>query len=50
MELSRPMPIAIEFVPPGSPVPEGARVERADVIAGIEIVDDDGAARARSGS
>jgi phosphatidylglycerophosphate synthase len=40
MELSRPMPIAIQFVPPGSPVPEGARVERADIIAGIELVDD----------
>jgi len=41
MELSRPMPIAIQFVPPGSPVPEGARVERADIIAGIEIVDEE---------
>jgi phosphatidylglycerophosphate synthase len=41
MELSRPMPISIQFVPPGSPVPEGARIERADVIAGIEIVDDE---------
>jgi len=41
MELSRPMPIAIQFVPPGSPVPEGARIERADVLAGIEIVDDE---------
>lgn len=40
LELSRPMPIPIQFVPPGSPVPEGARVERADVIAGIEITDE----------
>jgi hypothetical protein len=41
MEMSRPMPIDFQFVPPGSPVPEGARIERADVIAGIELVDDD---------
>jgi phosphatidylglycerophosphate synthase len=41
MEMSRPMPIEIQFVPPGSPVPEGATVERADVIAGIELVDAD---------
>jgi len=40
IELSRPMPIPIQFVPPGSPVPAGARVERADVIAGIEITDE----------
>jgi phosphatidylglycerophosphate synthase len=40
IELSRPMPIPIQFVPPGSPVPEGATVERADVIAGIEITDE----------
>ena len=40
IELSRPMPISIQFVPPGSPVPAGARVERADVIAGIEITDE----------
>jgi len=40
LELSRPMPIPIQFVPPGAPVPEGARVERADVIAGIEIIDE----------
>lgn len=40
LELSRPMPIPIQFVPPGAPVPEGARVERADVIAGIEITDE----------
>lgn len=40
LELSRPMPIPIQFVPPGSPVPAEARVERADVIAGIEITDE----------
>lgn len=42
----RPLPIAVEFVPAGSPAPEGARRERADVIAGIELVDE--AARRRA--
>jgi phosphatidylglycerophosphate synthase len=46
VDLSRPMPIAIQFVPPGSPVPDGARVERADVLVGIPIIDDDSRARA----
>ncbi len=46
LELSRPMPIPIQFVPPGGPVPEGARVERADVIAGIEITDEESRKRA----
>ncbi|HEY1813461.1 MAG TPA: CDP-alcohol phosphatidyltransferase family protein [Kofleriaceae bacterium] len=41
IELSRLMPIPMQFVPPGSPVPAGARVERADVLQGIEIGDDD---------
>jgi len=40
VDLSRPMPIAIQFVPRGSPVPAGARVERADILVGIPIVDD----------
>jgi phosphatidylglycerophosphate synthase len=44
--LPRPLPIPIEFVPPGTAPPEGAQVERADVIAGIELVDN--AARARA--
>ena len=42
----RSLPIAVEFVPVGSPAPEGARRERADVIAGIELVDE--AARRRA--
>ena len=46
LELSRQMPIPIQFVPPGSPAPEGATIERADVIAGIELVDDDARDRA----
>jgi phosphatidylglycerophosphate synthase len=33
----RPLPIPVEFVPVGSAVPDGARRERADVIAGIEL-------------
>jgi phosphatidylglycerophosphate synthase len=40
------LPVAVEFVPAGSPAPEGARRERADVIAGIELVDE--AARRRA--
>ncbi|TMQ06313.1 MAG: CDP-alcohol phosphatidyltransferase family protein [Deltaproteobacteria bacterium] len=35
--LPRPLPIPVEFVPVGSPPPDGARRERADVIAGIEL-------------
>jgi phosphatidylglycerophosphate synthase len=41
IDLTRPMPIPIQFVPVGSPVPAGATVERADVIAGITIVDEE---------
>ena len=40
LSIARPLPIPIEFVPPGSAAPEGARRERADVIAGIELVDE----------
>jgi phosphatidylglycerophosphate synthase len=43
---ARPMPIAVEFVAPGTPVPAGARCERGDVIAGIELGDE--AARRRA--
>lgn len=42
----RPLPIPVEFVPVGSPPPDGARRERADVIAGIELGDE--AARRRA--
>ncbi|MBX3154381.1 MAG: CDP-alcohol phosphatidyltransferase family protein [Deltaproteobacteria bacterium] len=41
VELVRPAPIEVEFVAPGTAAPEGARVERADVVAGIELVDDE---------
>ncbi|HEX3764715.1 MAG TPA: CDP-alcohol phosphatidyltransferase family protein [Kofleriaceae bacterium] len=44
--LPRPLPIPVEFVAVGSAPPEGARRERADVIAGIELVDE--AARRRA--
>ncbi len=37
---ARPLPIPVEFVAPGTPAPQGARRERADVIAGVELVDD----------
>lgn len=40
IEFARQLPIEIEFVPPGSSLPPGAVRERADVVAGIEIVDD----------
>jgi phosphatidylglycerophosphate synthase len=41
LAIPRPLPIPIEFVPPGSAAPDGAQRERADVIAGVELVDDD---------
>jgi phosphatidylglycerophosphate synthase len=43
---ARPLPIPVEFVAVGSAPPEGARRERADVIAGIELGDE--ATRARA--
>jgi phosphatidylglycerophosphate synthase len=42
----RPLPIPVEFVAAGSPAPDGARRERADVIAGIAL--GDAAARRRA--
>ena len=38
--IARPLPIPVEYVAPGSAVPEGATRERADVIAGVELVDE----------
>ena len=35
----RALPVAVAFVAPGTAAPAGARVERADVVAGIELVD-----------
>jgi phosphatidylglycerophosphate synthase len=46
VEIARPLPIPVEYVAPGSAAPEGAQRERADVIAGIELVDDDARKRA----
>src|SRR5439155_24671005 len=37
--IARPLPIPVEYVAPGSAVPDGAKRERADVIAGVELVD-----------
>jgi phosphatidylglycerophosphate synthase len=44
--IARPLPIPVEYVAPGTAAPDGARCERADVIAGVELVDE--AARARA--
>jgi phosphatidylglycerophosphate synthase len=44
--LPRPLPIPVEFVAVGSAPPAGARRERADVVAGIELGDE--AARRRA--
>jgi phosphatidylglycerophosphate synthase len=46
VELPRPLPIPVEFVPVGSPAPEGAQRERADVVAGIELIDEASRGRA----
>jgi len=46
VEFPRPLPIPVEFVPVGTPPPEGARRERADVIAGVELAGE--AARRRA--
>jgi phosphatidylglycerophosphate synthase len=45
----RPLPIPVEFVPVGSAAPDGALCERADVIAGVELGDDDARRRAEWG-
>ena len=46
VEFDRAMPVAFEFVPRGTAAPADARVERADVIREIELVDDEAARRA----
>lgn len=46
LALERPMPIPVEFVSPDEPAPAGAVRERADVIAGVELVDDAACAEA----
>jgi len=46
VEIARPLPIPVEYVAPGSAAPDGARRERADVIAGVELVDDDARGKA----
>jgi phosphatidylglycerophosphate synthase len=46
VDFERPLPIAIDYVPAGTAPPLGARVERADVVAGVELVDADAARRA----
>jgi phosphatidylglycerophosphate synthase len=40
VDFGRPLPLAVEWVAPGTPPPPDALVERADVIAGIEVVDE----------
>lgn len=39
VDFGRPLPVVLEFVPRKNTIPEGVRVERADVIGGVEIVD-----------
>jgi phosphatidylglycerophosphate synthase len=46
VEIARPLPIPVEWVAPGSVAPEGAQRERADVIAGVELVDEEARKRA----
>jgi phosphatidylglycerophosphate synthase len=46
VDIARPLPIPVDYVAPGSAAPDGAQRERADVIAGIELVDE--AARGRA--
>ena len=46
IDLPRPLPVVIEFVPRTGTLPEGVRLERADILDGIELVDDAAAARA----
>ncbi len=40
VEFARSLPIELQFVPPGTPPPADAQHERADVIRGVEIVDE----------
>ncbi|HUS32358.1 MAG TPA: CDP-alcohol phosphatidyltransferase family protein [Kofleriaceae bacterium] len=44
--IARPLPVPVEYVAPGSAAPEGAKRERADVIAGVELVDEEARGRA----
>jgi phosphatidylglycerophosphate synthase len=44
--IERALPIPVEYVAPGTAAPAGATPERADVIAGIELVDEPARARA----
>ncbi len=44
--LPRGLPVPVDFVAAGSAAPDGARCERADVIAGIELVDEEARRRA----
>ena len=46
IELPRPLPNPVDYAGVGAVPPPGARVERADVIAGIELVDDEARRRA----
>ena len=50
VEIARPLPIPVEYVAPGSAAPEGAQRERADVIAGIELVDEAARGKRRVGA
>jgi len=36
----RPMPVPVEYVPAGTPPPDGADVQPSDEIAGVRVIDD----------
>lgn len=46
VEMRREVPVPVEFVAPGTAAPAGATVARADVVAGVEIVDEPSRRRA----
>jgi phosphatidylglycerophosphate synthase len=48
VEIARALPIPTEWVAAGTAAPAGARVERADLVAGVELRDGDEGARERA--
>ena len=46
VEFPRPLPVLVEFAGAGAEAPDGVRIERADVVAGVELVDEPARRRA----